>query len=225
MLLSPSPTLRTLYPGACAGALALRGVTNPAQHPALEAAKAALVERLSARYAGLDRAALAATPPLPAYAAYYKRFGQTYHVLRQIESVVHKGRPLPSVAALVEAMFMAELENGLLTAGHDLDQLAGPLRLDAAQGGETYLTLRGAEAALRPGDMFMADALGIVSSILSGPDARTQITPATTAALFAVYAPAGIGAVAVRAHLHTLEGYVRRVAPGAEQVAIDVAGA
>ena len=68
--------------------------------------------------------------PLPAYAAYYKRFGQRYHVGMQLESVAQKGKDLPDVAALVEGMFVAELRNLILTAGHDLDQIALPLRLD-----------------------------------------------------------------------------------------------
>jgi hypothetical protein len=36
------------------------------------------------------------------------------------------------VAALVEAMFMAELENQLLTAGHDLAEVQGTIRLGIA---------------------------------------------------------------------------------------------
>jgi hypothetical protein len=47
-------------------------------------------------------------------------------VKAQWESVAVKGKPIPSRAALVEAMFMAA--RLVLTAGHDLDALAGPLR-------------------------------------------------------------------------------------------------
>ncbi len=207
------------YPAAQAGVLVLRGAANPAQHPALAARQEALEQRLRARYAGLDRAALLRDPVLQAYAAYYKAFRKTYHVQLQLESVVFKGKPLPRAATLVESMFMAELEHGLLTAGHDLARVALPATLDVAQGGETYVTLRGETAALKAGDMFIADRQGILSAILSGPDQRTQITPETRDVLFTVYVPPGIARQAVAAHLAAITENVQVVAPEA-QVAI-----
>jgi DNA/RNA-binding domain of Phe-tRNA-synthetase-like protein len=212
------------YPGAAVGGLVLQGVSNPAGHPALSGRRAAVEQALRARYGGLDRSALARLPVLAAYASYYKRFGQTYHVFRQLESVVLKGHSRPSPAGLVEAMFVAELDSQLLTAGHDLAALALPVTVRVAGGGETYATLRGEPAALRPGDMFMADSSGheshgVISSILSGPDRRTALAPATTAVMFTVYAPPGIGAAPVAAHLSALEANVRLFAPGAEAVA------
>jgi DNA/RNA-binding domain of Phe-tRNA-synthetase-like protein len=63
------------------------------------------------------------------------------------------------------------------------------LRLDVARGGEAYTLLNGKGETLKAGDIFMADAEGVTSSILYGPDARTRITPATRNALFIVYAP------------------------------------
>ena len=61
---------------------------------------------------------------------------------------------------------MAELQNMVLTAGHDLDAVAPPVRVDATVGGERYVQLNGSEAGLEPGDMMMADATGIISSVL-----------------------------------------------------------
>ena len=114
---------RATYPDAHAGFLVMQGVKNPARHPGLEAEKQALEERLRTQFADQDRHALEAFGPIPAYTAYYKRFDKTYHVLAQLASIVCKGKAIPSVAALVEAMFMAEVKNGLLTAGHDRDRL------------------------------------------------------------------------------------------------------
>ena len=207
---------RAAYPGAAVGVLALTGAANPAQHPALDARKAALEQSLRERYGGLDRAALAQLPVLQAYAGYYKRFKKTYHIALQLESVVFKGKSLPNVAALVEAMFMAELDDLLLTAGHDLDTLALPLTLDVARGDETYTLLRGDEQTLKAGDMFIRDGEGVISSIIYGPDRRTQITPETQAVVFTVYAPPGVGADAVEAHLQTLQANVRLIAPEAK---------
>ena len=214
-MLEVSDRWRAAFPGAHVGVLALRGVVNSEREPALEERKAALAERLRARFAGQDRRAIEQLPAMQAYNAYLRPFKKSYHVQLQLESVALKGKPIPSVAALVECMFMAELEDGLLTAGHDLDALALPLRLDVSQGDETYTLMRDAPQQLKPGDMYIADGQGVVSSIVYGPDRRTRIVPATRSVVFTVYAPAGIGAEAVRAHLETIRGHVAAFAPSA----------
>jgi len=114
---------KSAYPGASIGLLAMRGVTNPKQHPELDTKKNAVEAELRARFADHDREALKAIPTIRAYNDYAKRFGKTYHVQLQLESIVHKGKSIPRVAALVEAMFMAEPKSQLLTAGHDLGRL------------------------------------------------------------------------------------------------------
>lgn len=215
-------TWKAAYPGACAGILEMHDVLNPEAHPALDERKAAVENDLRARLAGADRAAIKALPTIRAYNAYFERFKKTYHVQLQLESVALKGKPIPRVAALVEAMFMAELKNQLLTAGHDLDALRLPVTLGVADGSECYVGLSGQEQALKAGDMFMSDAEGVISAVLHGPDRRTAITPATRRALFAVYAPAGIGADAVRAHLQDIESNVRLVAPDAVTASLNV---
>jgi DNA/RNA-binding domain of Phe-tRNA-synthetase-like protein len=211
---------RAAFPDACVGVLALRDVANPERHPALDARKAALADRLRTRFAGQDRRAIEALPAIRAYNAYLKSFKKSYHVQLQLESVALKGKPLPSIAALVECMFMAELEDQLLTAGHDLDALGLPLRLDVARGDESYTLMRGVPQQLKAGDMFIADTIEPVSSIVYGPDRRTRIVPETRNVVFTVYAPAGIGRDAVRAHLATLQSHVAAIAPAAS-VAFD----
>ena len=217
-----SPAWRERYPGASVGFLEVSDVANPAEHAGLEARKRALEADLRERLGRLERKALAQHAVLPAYAAYYKAFQKTYHVQGQLESVVLKGRALPGVAALVEAMFMAELKNLLLTAGHDALALRGPVRVDVAHGDERYTSLRGQPQTLKPGDMFMADEEGVISSVLFGPDQRTLIQPTTTHVLFAVYAPTGVGAPVVDAHLHDILELVRVVAPSAALEALTV---
>jgi DNA/RNA-binding domain of Phe-tRNA-synthetase-like protein len=216
---------RVIYPGAHAGILAMRGVENPALHPELQRRIVALEAQLRAHFAGQDRKALQALPVMQAYHAYYKPFGKTYHVLAQLESVALKGRTIPSVAALVEAMFMAEVKNGLLSAGHDLDCLQLPVTLDVATGTERYALLRGQEQVLKAGDMFMSDRAGVISSVLYGPDDRTQIRRQTCSVLFAVYAPAGIAPEAVQMHLHDIQEHVRLVSPAATVELLQVYGA
>jgi DNA/RNA-binding domain of Phe-tRNA-synthetase-like protein len=215
---------RSTFPAAHAGFLALEAVLNPAQYPALEQAKRELEQSLRARWAGHDRKGLETEPVLAAYAAYYRAFQKSYHVRAQLESVAFKGKPLPTVATLVEAMFMAELKNGLLTAGHDLDRLSLPVAVDVSDGTEAYTVLRGQAQVLKGGDMFMADRDGVISSILYGPDQRTAISARTTRVLFTVYAPAGIEASQVEAHLGDIADFVRLVSPGATTLTCAVLG-
>ncbi len=214
-----------LYPGACVGFLVLREVANPPHHPELERAKRDLEQTLRQRWAGQDRRALDGYGALPAYAAYYRRFKKTYHVQGQLESVAFKEKPIPTVAALVEAMFMAELKNLVLTAGHDLDTLNGPITVGVASGSETLTSLRSQDQTLKPGDMFMTDQVGVISSILHGPERRCQITEHTRRVVYAVYAPAGVGDTTVRAHLADIGDFVRLVSPDAlDDVTVILAG-
>jgi DNA/RNA-binding domain of Phe-tRNA-synthetase-like protein len=213
------------YPDAHVGVLVMRDVANPPIHPELESQKAALEEHLRARWAGQDRRALEQMPVLQAYNAYYRRFKKSYHVQLQLESIALKSKALPTVAALVEAMFMAEVKNLLLTAGHDLDKTHGALTLHVAKGDETYVLLRGQPQMLKAGDMFIADEAGILSSIIYGPDQRTAIGPDTRQVLFTVYAPPGVSASAVADHLEDLRQNVAVVAPGAQVELLRVFGA
>jgi DNA/RNA-binding domain of Phe-tRNA-synthetase-like protein len=206
---------REAHPGASVGLIAFRRVSNPTTHDRLNAVAAELEMDIRSRLGDADRETLRATPPLPAYAAYYKRWGQRYHVGMQLESVAQKGKSIPRVAALVEAMFIAELRNLLLTAGHDLDALALPVRLGVGAG-ESFTAPNQKEQTVKPGDMFIADANGrALSAIITGPSDFARIGPNTTSALFYSYAPPGIDPALVSAHLDDIERNVRLIAPDA----------
>jgi DNA/RNA-binding domain of Phe-tRNA-synthetase-like protein len=211
-LLLATDSWKSAFPGAVVGALAMRAVRNPAQSEPLEAEKRRLEQRLRAAEGDsrprIDRV-------VRAYTDHYRARGKTYQLKAQLESVARKGKPIPSRAALVEAMFMAELENLILTAGHDLDTVVPPVRVDVTADGDRYVLLSGTEVVLERGDMMMADGAGIVSSVLRGPDLRTRITPQTRNVFFAAYAPAAIGEEAVRAHLNDIRANVELLAPGA----------
>jgi DNA/RNA-binding domain of Phe-tRNA-synthetase-like protein len=211
--LEVDPSWREAHPGATVGLIALRGVTNPAGNDRLNALATALETEVRSRLGSADRETIRATPPLPAYAAYYKRWGQRYHVAMQLESVAQKGKALPRVAALVEAMFIAELRNLLLTAGHDLDALQLPVRLSVGAG-ESFTAANGQETTVKAGDMVIADARGrVLSAIVTGPSDVARIGPATTAALFYTYAPSGVDPALVAAHLDEIERNVRLISP------------
>jgi len=103
-----------------------------------------------------------------------------------------------------------------LTAGHDLEAIDRPLRLDVSSGKEKYTLLNGQEKELLPGDMMISDLKGIISSIIYGPDQRTRIKPNTRKVLFVVYAPPGIKKSKVFQHLQDIQNYVHIIAPESE---------
>jgi DNA/RNA-binding domain of Phe-tRNA-synthetase-like protein len=210
-----SPAWASTYPNTFVGVLALENVANPSESPVLEARKVALESELREQFGSLSRAELRALPTLQAYEAHYRRFQKSYHVQLQLESVALKGKPIPRVAALVEAMFMAELQNQLITAGHDLVAIDPPVRLDVASGSETYTLYNGQDQSLKAGDMYIGDRQGVISSVVYGPDKRTRIAESTRAVLFTVYGVPGISHDAIDRHLADLAANVRLVSPEA----------
>lgn len=214
-MLIVSQRIKSQYPGARMGILAVENVINPPSHTGLEKEKARLEDRLRTQYAKTPREQLNELPSLRPYVSYYRPFRKTYHVLLQLESVIHKDRPRARVGALVEAMFMTELQNLLLTAGHDLDTIESPLTLDVASGQEVCLLIGGKEVTLKEKDMLVRDAQGVLSSIIYGPDFRTRIRESTRRAVFTVYAPEGISGKAVADHLDDLEANIRLISPRA----------
>ena len=204
---------RHQYGGASMGVLIVENAQCAGLSESLEAQRRQVEADLRAAFGSKEE--LEASAVLEAYGQYYKRFKKTYHVKQQLESVIFKGKCIPSVTPLVEAMFMAELKNGLLTAGHDLAQVQGTLTLDAANGEETYVLINGKEQTLKVQDMFLRDDVGVLSSILYGPDQRTRIRPETKNVVFTVYAPTGIARKAVEQHLEDTYSYVRLAAPQA----------
>jgi DNA/RNA-binding domain of Phe-tRNA-synthetase-like protein len=219
--IAASAEWRRTFPDASVGCLQMGGLSNPERHPALDQRLVELQSQLRRRYASADRAALASLPVVQAYQAHYRPFGQTYHVVRQLESVALKGRDLASPGGtLVSAMFAAELDSLLLTAGHDVDALAAPLLVDCSQADDRFVGINGQERELKPGDMLMRDGLGIISAVLHGPDQRTRFSESTTSALFVTYAPKGIARADVQRHLDEIAAHVRLTDPGAEVVDI-----
>ena len=94
-------------------------------------------------------------------------------------------------------------------------QVQGTLTLDAANGEETYVLINGKEQTLKIQDMFLRDDVGVLSSIIYGPDQRTRIVPETKNAVFTVYAPEGVSRKNVEQHLEDTYSYVRLAAPQA----------
>lgn len=117
-MLSISATLdwRAVHPGAAIGLLELSGVDNARGSVALDDRKRQTEARLQERYRGSTRQELLSLPVMTAYVRDYRRFGKTYHVLLQLESIILKGKDLPGVSPLVDANFTAEVETLVLDA-------------------------------------------------------------------------------------------------------------
>jgi DNA/RNA-binding domain of Phe-tRNA-synthetase-like protein len=225
MQVSISDAWRQAFPDAHVGVLLLDYVRNRADSAALNGHLGKLETDVRRRYAGADRAGLADLDVIRAYQQHYRQFGQTYHLLGQLESVALKSRPLASPGgALVTAMFAAEIDHLLLTAGHDADVVEGDVEVDVSRGGEQYVGMGGREYVLKAGDMLMRDTAGIISAVLTGPDWRTRLLPGSTRALYVTYAPAGIDAALVREHQADIADLVRLAEPSAHVAQFEIFG-
>ncbi len=213
MMINKSETWKLHQPDAYIGILILTNSSNLPSHPALDAERLILENELREKYGSMERKSLRQDPVLAAYDTFYRSFRKTYHVQLQLESVVFKGKSIFSPSALVACMFMAELKTGLLTAAHDLSSVILPLTADVASGNETYQRLDNSEQELKSGDLYIKDQQGILSSVIYGPDNRSQVQPDTDKVLYTTYGPPGISKDQIRIQLEILEGYVRLFSP------------
>jgi DNA/RNA-binding domain of Phe-tRNA-synthetase-like protein len=209
------------YPNAKAGVLVIKNIENTPSSPELDKLRAEVESNLREQFRGFSREQLNGLPAIEAYNGYYKNFGKTYHVRAQLESIIN-GKPLSSASAVLTAMFMAEVKNMLLTAGHDCYRVDFPVRITVGTGAEKFTDIRGAEKEIVAGDMLMSDGKGVISSILLGPDSRTKLTPSVREVLFAVYAPAEVESAAVLSHLKDIETYVKCFSPNSKTESLEV---
>ena len=208
-----SPAFSDTYPGAMIGVLALTNVVNPASDPTLEQIRSQLEDELRLEYGQLERPQIKSLPNIQPYVQYYKQFKKTYHVQLQLESIVTKGKPIPAGPGLVQAMFLAELKNHLLTAGHDRDEILSPLNVHVAAGSETFTTFSGTEQTLKSGDLYISDQRGILSNIIYGPAKYAAIRPDSTSVVYTTYGVPGISSVDMNTHIDGILRVVRAFAP------------
>lgn len=201
------------HPGAQIGLLEISGTDNSHLAPELDEKKRDVEGRLREKYTGFSRTDFLALPVMSCYHRYYRKFGYTYHVLLQLESLTLKGKSLPNVSPLVDANFTAELETLILTAGHDVAQLEEPILIDVAREGDEIVQMNGKRKDVPVGDMVMRDAQGVACSILRGQDNRSPISKTTSHVLYVCYAPEGVTDEQVRAQLDAIEKNVLLVAP------------
>jgi hypothetical protein len=205
---------RAAYAGWRAGILELGGLLPRESSPALAAELARIEASIKESYGGMSRKELASSEAARGYAEHFSRAGKAYPVLLQAEAVASKGRALSMPDPIVQAMFAAELESMILTAGHDVSSLRPPLGLGVSSGAEAMPTLGGAEKLPLPGDLVMRDSIGIIASVLLGPDARTSVTAGTERILFVAYAPPGVAEARIEIHMGRLAALASLACPG-----------
>ena len=201
--------------GGHVGILLMKNIDNTQPSPRLNARKREVEATLRNKFAGFTRKDFIEVEPLKAYRTYYKKFNKTYHVQLQLESVVLKGKSLPDVSPLVDTAFVSELETLVLTASHDVDLLQGPITIDASQGTEQFMQMNGSTRTLKPNDMIMRDANGVICTIIYGQDKTSPISAQTKRALYVTYAPIGVSAALVSQQLETIRDSVLLFAPEA----------
>ncbi|MDX5656693.1 phenylalanine--tRNA ligase beta subunit-related protein, partial [Clostridioides difficile] len=162
------------------------------------------------------------TEPVTSDIKNYKKFKKTNTVLLQLESILLKSKGIPDVGVTIESMFLAELKNLLLTAGHDLDKMELPLKIELANGSEHFYGIGGKEHILTKDDLFLSDNIGILSSILNGPDNRTAITKDTKNIMYFVYGPDKISEKQIQDHLNDIKHYISSAFPDLKVNSIDI---
>lgn len=194
----------------------MKGLTPKDPTPDFIQAKTELETVVRQRFAGMDRKGMRTLSPFVHYHEYYKRFRKTYHVLQQCESIATGSRTLPTGAPMVQAMFMAEIKNQLLTAGYDCSNLTHSFQVGLADGASSFVGMGKRECLPPEDDILFFSGNTTLGSIICGPDHDHRIRAATTDVLFAVYGVPGITADRIESHLEDINKLVRLFDPGAE---------
>ena len=210
-----APSFQERWPEAHIGILIVSGVNQAGDIKTMGIAISKMIETLSNRFP--TRESLKKDTALGAYRKYYKEFKKSYHVRAQVESVLFKGKSIPLINPMVTAMFAAEIKNRLLTASHDLNRIQPPLSISVSSGTDSYISISGKEIIPKSGDMMIRDATAPISTVIYGPDKRTCITQESSAALFTVYAPAGVPQEDIRDHLTDLFDFILLFSPASQK--------
>jgi DNA/RNA-binding domain of Phe-tRNA-synthetase-like protein len=107
----------------------------------------------------------------------------------QFEMVRRKGLPPGNV--LVQALLLSEMSTGLLMGAQDASVIEGELICELAGSGESFKGMRN-EVQCRPGEIVLKDNVGIIASLLQGPDHRTRLKKDTKDVVFFVFSVPGI---------------------------------
>lgn len=217
-----SSAVKERYPDVNFGIMTAHRLHMAIGRSKMDTLKKIETDRIKTKYDKYERKNVLNSEPICHYADYYRKFKKTYPVLLQLESILLNDKGVPNVGVPIETMFLAEINNLLLTAGHDLNQINGNLTINVAVGTESYHGISGKEQQLTKNDLLLSDENGILSSVLNGPDYRTRITEATQNVLYFVYGVDGITGEQIRHHLENIRHYLLTVNPEVEIQTIEI---
>ncbi len=147
------------------------------------------------------------------YNLFYKKFDSKVPMEFQIKSILNN-KEIPMIHPVLICMFIAELKNIILTAGHDLDKLEDDtIEVLRSNGTEEYTKINEKVQKLKNNDIFAIDGTGIISSVLYGPDSRTKITDETENFLFMCYS-FGLSNEEIENHMNDIIGYLKTLVKG-----------
>ncbi len=112
---------------------------------------------------------------------------------------VRKGEPLPRINSLVDVINWCSVETQLPYGLYDLDRIEGEIHVRLGRDEESYPGIR-KDVVHLGGRLVLADARGPFGNPTSD-SLRTCVTPATTAALIVIFAPAPLPAEVAQAAL------------------------
>jgi len=171
------------------GVAVLRGLRIAETHPELEALKDKVTAAAFSRYQGVN---LGSLERIQAYREVYRSFGvdpgSRSSSLEALLRRVVRGRDLPLVNTVVDALNAASVEMMVAAAAYDLGRLSLPVTLRFAQKGETFSQIGGTEqTALETGELVYADQTQVICWDFNYRDAdATKITLETTDVLLIV---------------------------------------
>lgn len=150
------------------------------------------LENILDKFSSYSRKQLKKIPPINLYSDFFRNFGYSYPVLAQLESVLKSPETFARSLPLLDILFITELSSMFLMACHDLDTLISPLtfyKLDDNSEMKTLTSITQRELCLVSGDYCAEDQMGVITSVLKGPDYRTKVTKQTKNALYYIYYP------------------------------------
>ncbi|HHN8247241.1 TPA: phenylalanine--tRNA ligase beta subunit-related protein [Clostridioides difficile] len=221
-MLEISHKVKEIYPNIKFGVMVINITHSKLNKENFLVLKNSTIKNIIEQHPEYNRKEKIKTEPVSSYIKYYKKFKKTYPVLLQLESILLKSKGIPDVGVTIESMFLAELKNLLLTAGHDLDKMELPLKIELANGSEHFYGIGGKEHILTKDDLFLSDNIGILSSILNGPDNRTAITKDTKNIMYFVYGPDKISEKQIQDHLNDIKHYISSAFPDLKVNSIDI---
>ncbi len=126
---------------------------------------------------------------IKAYDKFFGRHDRPFPILEGVKAVL-KGKGIPTLSPMVDAMLLAELKHLVLMGVMDSDRMDGALTVDQAMEGDEFTNMAGDTVTLEQGDVVVKDRGGVIGTYLEGQSLRTKVTGKTkNCAYFAFYVP------------------------------------